>query len=52
MTDTARSILLGIFLVGVGGISVDLWLLGHYEDLDQFIPHRFPACITVIWYCT
>jgi len=38
MTDAARSILLGIFLVGVGGISVELWLLGHYEDLDQFIP--------------
>lgn len=38
MTDTARSILLGIFLVGVGGISLELWLLGHYEDLDQFIP--------------
>lgn len=38
MTDAARSILLGIFLVGVGGISVELWLLGHYEELDQFIP--------------
>ena len=38
MTGAARSILLGIFLVGVGGISVELWLLGHYEDLDQFIP--------------
>lgn len=38
MTDTARSILLGIFLVGVGGITAELWLLGHYEDLDQFIP--------------
>ena len=38
MTGAARSILLGIFLVGVGGISVELWLLGHYEELDQFIP--------------
>ena len=38
MTGTARSILLGIFLIGVGGISAELWLLGHYEELDQFIP--------------
>ena len=38
MTGAARSILLAIFLVGVGGISVELWLLGHYEELDQFTP--------------
>lgn len=38
MSETARRMLLGIFLVGVGGITVDLWLLGHYEDFDQFIP--------------
>lgn len=38
MSDTARTLLLGIFLVGVGGIATELWLLGHYEDLDQFIP--------------
>lgn len=38
MSDTARSILLGIFLVGVGGIATELWLLGHYEELDQVIP--------------
>ncbi len=38
MSDTARRILLGIFLAGVGGIATDLWLLGHYEDLEQFIP--------------
>ena len=50
MTDAARSILLGIFLVGVGGISADLWLLGHYEDLDQFIPLglSFVAAIVVL----
>ena len=38
MSDTARSILLGIFVLGVGGIATELWLLGHYEELDQFIP--------------
>ena len=38
MSDTARSILLGIFVLGVGGIATELWLLGHYEDLDQIIP--------------
>lgn len=38
MSDTARKFLLGIFLVGVGGIVVDLWLLGHYEELDQIVP--------------
>lgn len=38
MSDTARLLLLGIFLVGAGGIGTELWLLGHYEELDQFIP--------------
>ncbi len=38
MTDTARRMLLGIFLIGAGGITVELWLLGHYEELDQVIP--------------
>ena len=38
MSDAARTILLGIFVLGVGGIATELWLLGHYEELDQFIP--------------
>jgi len=38
MSETARRILLGIFLLGVGGIATELWLLGHYEDVDQAIP--------------
>jgi len=38
MSETARTILLGIFLVGAGGLSAELWLLGHYEELDQMIP--------------
>ena len=48
MTDAARSILLGIFLVGVGGISVELWLLGHYEELDQFIPLGLSFVATIV----
>lgn len=38
MSDAARTLLLGIFLIGAGGIATELWLLGHYEELDQFIP--------------
>ena len=38
MSETARKLLLGIFLLGAGGIATELWLLGHYEELDQFIP--------------
>jgi len=47
MSDTARKILLGIFLVGVGGIATELWLLGHYEELDQIIPLALAATGTV-----
>jgi hypothetical protein len=38
MTDTARRILLGILLLGVIGISAELLLLNHIEDLSQWIP--------------
>ncbi len=38
MSDTARTILLGIFLLGVGGLATELWLLKHYEELEQVIP--------------
>jgi uncharacterized membrane protein HdeD (DUF308 family) len=38
MTDAARRILLAILLVGVTGITVELLLLGHDEDLNQLIP--------------
>ncbi len=38
MSDPARRILLGVFLLGVAGIAAELWLLGHYEELDQAIP--------------
>ncbi len=38
MSETARRIVLAIFLIGVGGIAAELGLLGHYEELDQLIP--------------
>jgi hypothetical protein len=47
MSETARRILLAIFLVGVIGISVELWLLGHYEEVDQFIPLGLAAAGTL-----
>lgn len=38
MTDTARRILMAILLLGIAGISVELWLLNHIEDTYQLIP--------------
>lgn len=38
MNDTARRILLAILLFGIAGVSVELWLMEHVEDLYQLIP--------------
>lgn len=38
MTDAARRILLAILLLGVIGLSTELLLLNHTEDLSQWIP--------------
>ena len=38
MSDAARRILLGILLVGIAGLSLELWLLAHVEDVYQLIP--------------
>ncbi len=38
MSDAARRILLAILLIGTFGITAELLLLGHDEDLNQFIP--------------
>ncbi len=38
MNDALRRFLLAIFLIGVAGISAELWLMGHYEDFYQQIP--------------
>jgi hypothetical protein len=38
MSDAARRILLAILVLGIAGISVELWLLAHTEDFYQLIP--------------
>jgi len=38
MNETARRFLLGIFVLGLVGISTELLLLVHDEDLNQLIP--------------
>lgn len=38
MSDAARRILLTILLLGIAGISLELWLMAHTEDLYQLIP--------------
>jgi hypothetical protein len=38
MSDTARRILMAILMVGIAGISIELWLLNHIEDVYQLIP--------------
>ncbi len=38
MSDTARRFVLGIFLLGLAGVTVELWLLDHDEDARQLVP--------------
>lgn len=38
MSDAARRLLLAILLVGIAGLSLELWLLAHVEDVYQLIP--------------
>ena len=38
MSDAARRILLAILVLGIAGISLELWLLAHTEDFYQLIP--------------
>jgi hypothetical protein len=48
MSDAARRILLGILLLGVAGISLELWLLAHTEDLIQQIPLWLAALAVIV----
>ena len=50
MSDAARRILLAIFLLGIAGISTELWLMGHTEDAYQLIPLGLAglAIVTVV----
>ena len=47
MSDALRRFLLAIFLLGVAGISAELWLMGHYEDFYQQIPLALSALALV-----
>lgn len=38
MSDAARRILLAILLLGMAGVSLELWLMAHTEDVYQLIP--------------
>jgi hypothetical protein len=38
MSDAARRILLAILIAGIAGISLELWLMAHTEDVYQLIP--------------
>ena len=38
MSDAARRILLTILVLGIAGISLELWLMAHTEDVYQQIP--------------
>ncbi len=48
MTDTARRILMAILMLGVAGISVELWLLDHVEDAYQLIPMGLNAAAVLV----
>lgn len=50
MSDAARRILLAILFVGIAGISLELWLMAHTEDVYQLIPFfiAFAGVITMI----
>lgn len=47
MSDTARRILMAILLVGIAGISLELTLLAHVEDVYQWIPLILAGAATV-----
>jgi hypothetical protein len=38
MSAAARRILLAILILGIAGISLELWLMAHTEDFYQLIP--------------
>lgn len=48
MSDTARRILLAILLLGTFGVTAELLLLAHTEDLNQWIPIALAAFTVVL----
>lgn len=47
MSDTARRFLLGIFLLGLAGVTTELLLLDHDEDARQLVPLVLAAAAAV-----
>lgn len=47
MSDAARRILLAILMLGIAGISLELWLLAHTEDIYQLIPLLLAALAVI-----
>ena len=47
MSAAARRMLLAILIAGIAGISLELWLMAHTEDVYQLIP-LFLAALGVI----
>ena len=48
MSDAARRILLAILILGLAGISLELWLLAHTEDVIQQIPLWLAAVAVIV----
>jgi len=48
MSDAARRILLAILILGIAGISLELWLLAHTEDVIQQIPLWLAALAVIV----
>jgi hypothetical protein len=48
MSDPARRILLAILMLGVAGISLELWLLNHVEDIYMLIPLILNAATVMV----
>jgi hypothetical protein len=48
MSDAARRILLAILLLGIAGVSLELWLMAHTEDIYQLIPLLLAAAGVIV----
>lgn len=45
---TVRRGILAIVLLGLSGMSIELWLIGHHEDSNQWIPLVVAAATLVV----
>ncbi len=49
---TIRRLLLGLLVFGLTGTTVELWMMGHHEDLKQLIPFAVMgvSAATMAWF--